>query len=411
MSLHLLVIKHLGFMWGSPTFLQVVTSLAARLLASSVKPFCDCVPSWRMRLCLWWMSLLPQTSSLTLPSERLMERWVWCGYLFIFLHFGVWIVMSVVACLFAVAPYLLPADWPVHCLFPLPCVHSSLPPACPNLMCFFSRGNIEGTNSSKVCVWCCICVFFVCEVIGFVEWQIHQVSQTWCQLFIRSTRTCMEPWCRERRWWSGHPTGKISPVQQPRRAVPAPSSEWSPPHLCITKYWLSPHLCITKYWLSPHLCITKYNCHHTFASQSMTITTPLHHKVWLSPHFCITKYDCHLTFASQSMTVTTPLHHKVWCVTTPLHHKVWLYIRTCVTLPTGKRCSNMLNQKSHSLWCKSGLGKTLMCEERGHDMWKNVHDFRSLNVHDSSSLASGWTVSFLRHQCENVWNIPLRLKW
>ena len=76
----------------------------------------------------------------------------------------------------------------------------------------------------------------------------------------------MEPWCRERRWWSGHPTGKISPVQQWRRAVPAPSSELSPPHLCITKY----------------------DCLHSFASQSMTVTTALHHKVWLSTlvHAC-----------------------------------------------------------------------------------------------------------------------------
>ena len=27
-------------------------------------------------------------------------------------------------------------------------------PACPSLMCSFNRGNIEGTNSSKICVWC-----------------------------------------------------------------------------------------------------------------------------------------------------------------------------------------------------------------------------------------------------------------
>ena len=25
-------------------------------------------------------------------------------------------------------------------------------PACPSLMCCFNRGNIEGTNSSKICV-------------------------------------------------------------------------------------------------------------------------------------------------------------------------------------------------------------------------------------------------------------------
>ena len=36
-------------------------------------------------------------------------------------------------------------------------------PACPSLMCSFSMGDIEGTNSQKNCV----CMFYVCEVIGF----------------------------------------------------------------------------------------------------------------------------------------------------------------------------------------------------------------------------------------------------
>ena len=27
-------------------------------------------------------------------------------------------------------------------------------PSCPSLMCSFNRGNIEGTNSLKICVWC-----------------------------------------------------------------------------------------------------------------------------------------------------------------------------------------------------------------------------------------------------------------
>ena len=31
-------------------------------------------------------------------------------------------------------------------------------PACPSLMCFFNRGDTEGTNSSKICVWC-LCMF------------------------------------------------------------------------------------------------------------------------------------------------------------------------------------------------------------------------------------------------------------
>ena len=32
-------------------------------------------------------------------------------------------------------------------------------PACPSLMCSFNSGNTEGTDSSKMCVWC-LCVFF-----------------------------------------------------------------------------------------------------------------------------------------------------------------------------------------------------------------------------------------------------------
>ena len=38
--------------------------------------------------------------------------------------------------------------------------------ACPNLMCSFNRGDIEGTNSLKVCV-CMICFMFV---QGLVLW-------------------------------------------------------------------------------------------------------------------------------------------------------------------------------------------------------------------------------------------------
>ena len=34
-------------------------------------------------------------------------------------------------------------------------------PACLSLMCSFNRGNIEGTNSSKICVWC-LCVYVLC---------------------------------------------------------------------------------------------------------------------------------------------------------------------------------------------------------------------------------------------------------
>ena len=48
----------------------------------------------------------------------------------------------------------------------------SVIPACPSIMCSFSMGNIEGTNTSIFFIWClCMYVlFYVCKVIGFVEW-------------------------------------------------------------------------------------------------------------------------------------------------------------------------------------------------------------------------------------------------
>ena len=42
----------------------------------------------------------------------------------------------------------------------------SMTPVCPSLMCSFNRGNIEGTNSSKICVWC----LWVCFM--FVKWLV-----------------------------------------------------------------------------------------------------------------------------------------------------------------------------------------------------------------------------------------------
>ena len=44
--------------------------------------------------------------------------------------------------------------------------------AHPCLTCSFNWGNIERTNSMKICVWC-LCmyaVFYVCAGIGFVDW-------------------------------------------------------------------------------------------------------------------------------------------------------------------------------------------------------------------------------------------------
>ena len=34
----------------------------------------------------------------------------------------------------------------------------SMIPACPSLICFCNRGDTEGTNSSRICVWC-LCMF------------------------------------------------------------------------------------------------------------------------------------------------------------------------------------------------------------------------------------------------------------
>ena len=45
-------------------------------------------------------------------------------------------------------------------------------PACPRLVCSFNRGNIERTNSLKVCVGC-LCMyalFCVCVGTRFVDW-------------------------------------------------------------------------------------------------------------------------------------------------------------------------------------------------------------------------------------------------
>ena len=42
-------------------------------------------------------------------------------------------------------------------------------PACPGLMCSFNRGNIEGTDFQKFVSDVCVCMFYVCEVTGFVD--------------------------------------------------------------------------------------------------------------------------------------------------------------------------------------------------------------------------------------------------
>ena len=50
-------------------------------------------------------------------------------------------------------------------------INQTMRPACPSLMCSFIRGNIEGTNSSKIYV-SCLCMydlFSVCVGTGFVD--------------------------------------------------------------------------------------------------------------------------------------------------------------------------------------------------------------------------------------------------
>ena len=47
-------------------------------------------------------------------------------------------------------------------------------PACPNLMCFFNRGNTEGTNSSreKKMFDACVCFLCICVRADFVVFGI-----------------------------------------------------------------------------------------------------------------------------------------------------------------------------------------------------------------------------------------------
>ena len=44
----------------------------------------------------------------------------------------------------------------------------SIVPGCPSLLCSFNRDNIDGTNSSKMCVLC-FCMYSLCVGIGFVD--------------------------------------------------------------------------------------------------------------------------------------------------------------------------------------------------------------------------------------------------
>ena len=44
----------------------------------------------------------------------------------------------------------------------------SIVAGCPSLLCSFNSDNIDGTNSSKMCVLC-FCMYILCVVIGFVD--------------------------------------------------------------------------------------------------------------------------------------------------------------------------------------------------------------------------------------------------
>ena len=49
-------------------------------------------------------------------------------------------------------------------------------PACPRLVCSFNRGNIERTNSLKVCVGC-LCMICVCVGTRFVDWTVGLTTE------------------------------------------------------------------------------------------------------------------------------------------------------------------------------------------------------------------------------------------
>ena len=55
-------------------------------------------------------------------------------------------------------------------------------PACPNLMCFFNRGDTEGTNSSKI-----LCLMFV------YDFYVNLCQDRFCGFWITcGLMTCMQ---------------------------------------------------------------------------------------------------------------------------------------------------------------------------------------------------------------------------
>ena len=48
-------------------------------------------------------------------------------------------------------------------------------PACPSLVCFFNRGDIEGTDSSKIL--CLMFVYVLCKFMsGLILWFLESLS-------------------------------------------------------------------------------------------------------------------------------------------------------------------------------------------------------------------------------------------
>ena len=71
-------------------------------------------------------------------------------------------------------------------------------PACPSLMCSFNRGNIEGTNSLKIDVWC-LCMYVLClwnDWLCRLTWQRVDmyVRRVWKRVFAYDLSLTVQRW-------------------------------------------------------------------------------------------------------------------------------------------------------------------------------------------------------------------------
>ena len=55
-------------------------------------------------------------------------------------------------------------------------------PACPSLMCFFNRGNTEGTNSSKILYLMFCACFVICQIVSGLKQTQEQNKKEWASL-------------------------------------------------------------------------------------------------------------------------------------------------------------------------------------------------------------------------------------